>query len=55
MLLSGQIDKYEFLKGEEILTSNQSIIIEQARFTYSPLGKAIEKQTKRIEEQGKNK
>ena len=27
--------------------------MEQARFTYSPLGKAIEKQIKRIEDQGK--
>ena len=28
-------------------------IIEQAKFTYSPLGKAFEKQTKTSEEQGK--
>ena len=28
-------------------------IIEQARFTYSPLGKAFEKQIKTIEDQGK--
>ena len=28
-------------------------IIEQPKFTYSPLGKAFEKQTKTIEEQGK--
>ena len=26
---------------------------EQAKFTYSPLGKALEKQTKMIEDQGK--
>ena len=32
---------------------NQRQIIEQAKFTYSPLGKAFEKQTKTIEEQGK--
>ena len=50
---SGKIDKYEFLTGEEILPSNQSRIIEQANFTYSPLGKAFEKQTKTIKEQGK--
>ena len=31
-------------------------MIEQAKFTYSPLGKAFEKQTKMIDEQGeKNK
>ena len=51
-LSSGKIDKYEYLTGEEILPSNQQQIIEQAKFTYSPLGKAFEKQTKTIEEQG---
>ena len=30
---------------------NQGRIIEQAKFIYSPLGKALEKQTKTIEEQ----
>ena len=35
------------------MSSDQSRIIEQARFTYSPLGKAFEKQTKTVEEQGK--
>ena len=49
-LSSGKIDKYEYLTGEEILPSNQKQIIEQAKFTYSPLGKAFEKQTKTIEE-----
>ena len=29
-----------YLTGEEILPSNQKQIIEQAKFTYSPLGKA---------------
>ena len=28
-------------------------MIEQAQFAYSPLGKAFEKQTKTIEDQGK--
>ena len=28
-------------------------MIEQAQFAYSPLGKAFEKQTKAIEDQGK--
>ena len=51
-LSSGKIDKYEYLTGEEILPSNQGRIIEQAKFTYSPLGKAFEKQTKTIEDQG---
>ena len=45
-LSSGKIDKYEYLTGEEILLSNQQQIIEQAKFTYSTLGKAFEKQAK---------
>ena len=49
----GKIHKYEYLTGEDILPSNQQQIIEQARFTYSPLGKAFEKQIKTIEDQGK--
>ena len=51
-LTSGKLDKYEYLTGEEILPSNQQQIIEQAKFTYSPLGKAIEKQIKSIKDQG---
>ena len=51
-LSSGKLDKYEYLTGEEILPSNQQQIIEQAKFTYSPLGKAIEKQIKTIKDQG---
>ena len=50
-LSSGKIDKYEYLTGEEILPSNQKQIIEQAKFAYSPLNKAFEKQIKRIEDQ----
>ena len=53
-LSSGKIDKYEYLTGEEILPSDQSRIIEQAKFTYSLLGRTFEKQIKTIEEQGKN-
>ena len=51
-LSSGKTDKYEYLTGEEILSSNRQQIIEQAKFTYSPLGKAIEKQIKTIKDQG---
>ena len=47
-LSSGKIHKYEYLSGEEILPSNQQQIIEQAKFTYSPIGKAFEKQIKTI-------
>ena len=51
-LSSGKIHKYEYLTGEEILPSNQQQIIGQAKCTYSPLGKAFEKQIKAIEDQG---
>ena len=51
-LSSGKLDKYEFLTGEEILPSNQQQIIQQAKFNYSPLEKALEKQRKTIEDQG---
>ena len=52
-LSSGKIDKYEYLTGEEVLPSTQQQIIEQAKFTYSPLRKSFEKQTKTIKDQGK--
>ena len=51
-LSSGKLDKYEYLTGEQILPSNQQQIIQQAKFNYSPLGKAIEKQVKTIKDQG---
>ena len=54
-LSSGKIDKYEYLTGKEILPSNQQQIIEQTKFSYSPLGKAFEKHIKTIEDQGENK
>ena len=52
-LSSGNIQKYEYLTGEDILPSNQQKMIEQAKFTYSPLGKAFEKQIKTIKDQRK--
>ena len=54
-LSSGKLDKYEYLTGEEILQSNQQQIIQLAKLTYSPLGKAPEKQIKTIKDQGENK
>ena len=53
-LSSCKIDQYQYLTDEEILPSNQKQIIEQAKFTYSPLGKDFEKQTKAIEDHVKN-
>ena len=49
---SGKIRKYEYFTGEDILPSHQQQIIEQGKFTYSPLGKAFEKQIKTIKDQG---
>ena len=51
-LSAGKINKYEYLIGYKILPFNQQQIIEQAKFTYSPLGKVFEKQIKTIEDQG---
>ena len=42
----------EVAKISAISSSNQQQIIEQTKFTYSPLGKAFEKQIKTIEDQG---
>ena len=49
-----KINKYEYLTGEEVLPFNKKQIIEQAKFIYSPLRKSFQKQTKTIENQGKN-
>ena len=54
-LSSGKLHKYEYLTGEDILPSTQQQIIEQTKFTYSPLGKAFDKKIKAIEDQGKNR
>ena len=53
-LSSGKLHKYEYLTGEDILPSDQQQIINQTKFTYSPLGKAFDKQIKTIEDYGKN-
>ena len=51
-LSTSEIDKYEYLTSKEILLSDQKRIIEQAKFTYSPLGNAFEKRIKTIKNQG---
>ena len=43
----GNIDKYEYPIGEEILPSDQKKVIEQTQFTYFPLGKVLEKPKKK--------
>ena len=50
--MPGKIDKYEYLTGEKYYHQNR--IMEQAKFTCSPLPKAFEKQIKTIKEQGKD-
>ena len=52
VLSSGKINKYEHLTGKEILPSDQSRIIEQAKFTHSPLTNSFQTQIKTIEYQG---
>ena len=51
-LPSNKCNKYEYLTGEEILPSNENQMIEQVKFTCTPLGKAFEKHIKAIENQG---
>ena len=43
------------LAGEEILPPDERRVKEQAKFIYSPSGKAFEKQTKTIEDRGDKK
>ena len=45
--MTGKIDKYEYITGEDIFPSNQRQIIEQSKFGYSPVGKAFKKQTEK--------
>ena len=50
MFSSGKTDKYEYLTWEKMLPFDQSGIMEQAKSTYFPLGKALEKQTNATED-----
>ena len=51
----GKTVKYEYLTGYEILPFDQRRVIEQAKYNYSPLQKALEKETKTFEHQGKKR
>ena len=44
-------DKYEYLTGEEIFSSDQNRILEEVNFIYYQIGRAFEKTIKTIEEQ----
>ena len=48
---SNKFNRYKYFTGKDILPSNQKQMIEQAKFTYSPLGKTFEEQIKTIEDQ----
>ena len=50
-LSSVKIDKFDYLRGGEILPTDQSRIIGKDCFTYSPLEQIFEKQIKTIENQ----
>ena len=53
-LSSVKNDKYEYFTRGDILSSNQKQITKQAKFIYSPLGKAFEKQTETTEDKKKS-
>ena len=40
---SGKADKHQYFTGEKILPSDQRRVIAEAKFTYSPLRTALEK------------
>ena len=52
VLSSDKTHKYESLTGKDTLPPDQQQIIEQAKFTFSPLWKAFERQIKTLEDQG---
>ena len=54
-LSSGKIEQHEYLAGEEIQPSDQRRVIQQANFTYFPLGKAFQQQTKKRQWRSNNK
>ena len=51
-LSSGEINKYKFFTRKEILSFNRNQMMDQATFTYSPLGKTLEKQPEALEKHG---
>ena len=54
-LSSEKIDKYEYLRGEKIVPSNQRQIIEQAKFASSSIGKLLKNKQKRLKIKEYNK
>ena len=55
MILKRSSKNISILTGEEILPPDQRRVIEEAKFAYSDIGKAFEKQIKTIEDQWEKK
>ena len=62
MILTEKQQKHQYYQLEKLISMNilqakvyLRLIKEQAKFIYSPLNKALEKQIKTIQDQGKNK
>ena len=62
MILTEKQQKHQYYQLEKLISMNIlqtkvyfRLIKEQAKFIYSPLSKALEKQIKTIQDQGKNK
>ena len=53
MILAEKQQKYQHYCQEKLININVTGEEILPKFTYSPLGKALEKQTKTIEDQGK--
>ena len=53
-LSSGTIDEHEYLAGGKILPSDQSRMVEEAKFIYSPLQNVSKNKQKKLKIQLKN-
>ena len=54
-LSSGTIDEHEYLADGEILPSDQSRMVEEAKFIYSPLQNVSKNKQKKIEDPAKKR
>ena len=52
-LCSGNTDKYEYLTSKEVIPPDQRGVIEQGKFTYSALGKALKNKKKNEDQEEK--
>ena len=49
-MINGKIDKYEYLTGKVKMPTDQIQFIEEGKFTYPTLEKALEKETEEEKE-----